>query len=113
MSHTRALFLRGGLLIVLCATPVTPIAGSASAAITADPPEATLKAMLEAVKIKSYVKTQLASAVWFVVGWGYRTHRAVCGPLRDQLIARFGPPVTVLDGSGRGFERDVLERFGR
>jgi hypothetical protein len=54
MSHTRAFFLRGGLLVVLCASPSTPIAGTASAAITADPPEATLKVILDAVKTKSY-----------------------------------------------------------
>jgi hypothetical protein len=54
MFHTRARILRGGLLVLLCATPATTIAGTASAAITADPPEATLKAMLEAVKAKSY-----------------------------------------------------------
>jgi len=54
MSLTRALSLRGGLLALLSVSGSTWIAGTALAAITADPPEATLKKMLEAVKTKSY-----------------------------------------------------------
>jgi hypothetical protein len=64
-----------------------------------------------AVRIGSYLKTQYQAAVWFVNGGGYRTHRKVCGPLRDQLVAKLGPPVAVLDGLGRGYERAELERF--
>lgn len=54
MSPTRALLLRGGMLALLSVSVSRWIAGTALAAITADPPEATLKKMLEAVKTKSY-----------------------------------------------------------
>ncbi|HEX3828876.1 MAG TPA: glycosyltransferase family 39 protein [Sporichthyaceae bacterium] len=62
--------------------------------------------------ITSYLKTQDAAAVWFVSAWGYRTHTAVCGPLRDRLSAALGPPTLMHDSDARGYEKASLERFG-
>ncbi len=61
--------------------------------------------------IVSYLKTQDDAAVWFVSEWGYRTHAAVCGPLRDRLVAMLGAPTLMHDGLDRGYEKSILERF--
>jgi hypothetical protein len=61
--------------------------------------------------IVSYLKTQFDASVWFINGWGYRTHVSVCGPLRDRLVAMLGAPTLMHDGLDRGYEKSVLERF--
>jgi hypothetical protein len=68
-------------------------------------PQTTAASMVE------YLKTQFDAAVWFVSGWGYRTHTAVCGPLRDSLVSLLGPPTSMHDSSVRGWEVEALERF--
>jgi len=63
------------------------------------------------LQITRYLRMQYDASVWFVNGPGYRTHRDVCGPLRDRLIATLGRPTVMYNGLGRGYEKESLERF--
>jgi hypothetical protein len=73
---------------------------------------AGFNAQATARSITSYLKTQADAAVWLVSAWGYDTHTAVCGPLRDRLTAALGPPVLMHDSDAPGIEKAALERFG-
>ena len=49
----------------------------------------------------------------FQSGANYRTHEAVCGPLRTRLVASLGVPQLAYPRIGRGWEKAGLERFSR
>ncbi len=67
-----------------------------------------------AEKVTNYVESDTDAAVWFISGSiNYRTHQAVCGPLRTRLIASLGVPAVAASNAGRGYEKATLERFAR
>ncbi|MGQ0630776.1 MAG: hypothetical protein ACT4P1_07005 [Sporichthyaceae bacterium] len=64
--------------------------------------------------IADVVKADPSAAIWLVTSVStYRTHTEVCDPLRTRLVAALGAPNQVLDGTARGGEKAVLERFTR
>ena len=66
-----------------------------------------------AEKVTAYVSADTDAAVWYVYGANYRTHEAVCGPLRTRLVASLGVPQSMYPRVGRGWEKAGLERFAR
>lgn len=64
-------------------------------------------------KVTAYVDADPNAAVWYVFGANYRTHEAVCGPLRTRLVASLGVPQLLYPRVGRGWEKAGLERFAR
>ncbi|MGQ0623178.1 MAG: glycosyltransferase family 39 protein [Sporichthyaceae bacterium] len=64
--------------------------------------------------ITDVIKADPGAAVWLITAVNpYRTHTEVCDPLRTRLVAALGVPNQVLDGTARGGEKAVLERFTR
>lgn len=72
-----------------------------------------LKLRRVAEEIAAVVRGETGSSVWLISGDGYRTHTAVCDPLRTRLVALLGVPATVLTDGARGHEKAALERFSR
>jgi mannosyltransferase len=66
-----------------------------------------------AEKVTAYVQSNTDAAVWYIFGANYRTHEAVCGPLRTRLVASLGLPQLMSPRIGRGWEKAGLERFAR
>jgi hypothetical protein len=64
-------------------------------------------------KVVGYLESDPDASVWYVFGANYRTHEAVCGPLRTRLVASLGVPQLAYPRIGRGWEKAGLERFAR